>query len=111
MQHDLPNVAQLSTRLADDNARVARFIDRMAQRIDALMAALQQGDVDELRRLSENLASIGDAHGGDTIRYRAERVCEEIRKPNNLRGIRRSVVRLIGACGTGHEDRPDDWQI
>src|SRR5262245_25634876 len=112
MHHELPNIPRLSTRLATDNVRVTRSIDRMAQRVDALMAALQQNDVTELRRLSENIVATGDVSALDNVRYRAERVCQELLKPNNLRGIKRSVVHLIGACGSGrHETLQDDWQI
>ncbi len=113
MQHDFPNVARLSTRLATDNARVMRSVDRMAQRVDALIDALRRGDVSELRRLSENLAATSDP-SGDTISYRAERVCEELLKPNNVRGIKRSVVHLIGACGSKRrmgQAQQEDWQI
>jgi hypothetical protein len=111
MHHDLPPIVQLSARLADGNARVTRFIDRMAVRADALMSALQQGDVGELRRLSEHMVATSDASGLDTVRYRAERVCQELLKPNNIRGIKRSVVHLIGACGARRDDVQDDWQI
>ena len=114
MRHELPNIPRLSTRLATDNTRVTRSIDRMAQRVDALIEALQQGNVGELRRISEDLAGTSDACGFDTIRYRAERVCEELRKPNNLRSIKRSVVHLIGACGgvrRTDQGQQDDWQI
>jgi hypothetical protein len=114
MHLDLPNFAGLSTRLAADNAKVTRFIDRMAQRVDALLDALKQGDVNELRRLSENLAGASGEGGLGTLRYRAERVCEELLKPNNLRAIKRSVVHLIGACTGSQDSQPgqqDDWQI
>src|SRR5262245_13640371 len=114
MHHDVPNIPKLCSRLATDNARVTRFIDRMAQRVDALMQALQQGDVSELRRLSENIVATSDVSDLDTVRYRAERVCQELLKPNNLRGIERSVVHLIGACGSARRtehNRQDDWQI
>ncbi len=114
MHQDLPHIARLSTRLAADNTRVTRFIDRMAQRVDALLDALRQGDVGELRRLSENLVATSESCGFDTIRYRAERVCEELLKPNNLRGIKRSVVHLIGACGgvrRTDQGQREDWQI
>jgi hypothetical protein len=122
MQHDIPHVARLSTRLAADNLRVMRSVDRMAQRVDALIDALRRGDMSELRRLSENLVTTSNADGADTLRYRAERVCQELHKPNNLRAIKRSVVHLIGACGSlrrtdhgqgqGHgQGQLEDWQI
>ncbi len=118
MQQHLPNITLLSTRLAADNLRVMRSVDRMAQRVDALIDALRRGDVGELRLLSENLAATSDAAGADTLRYRAERVCRELHKPNNLRAIKRSVVQLIGACGSLRrtdqgqaQGQQEDWQI
>jgi ribosomal protein L29 len=112
MQHDLPNIARLSARLAADNALVTSCIEQLQQRVDALIQALARADVQELRRISEDLAKTSDACGTDTIRYRAERVCEELKKPNNLRAVRQSVARLIGACNAPRADQPhDDWQI
>jgi ribosomal protein L29 len=112
MQPDLPNIARLSARLAVGNALVTAHIERLQQRVDALLQALARTDVQELHRISENLAKTSDACGLDTIRYRAERVCEELKKPNNLRAVRHSVARLIGACGSPRADQPhDDWQI
>jgi hypothetical protein len=114
MQHELPSFPRLFARLAADNERVMRFIDRLPQRVDALVDALQRSDAGELRRLSENMATTSEDCGLDTIRYRAERVCQELLKPNNLRGIKRSVVHLIGACGgvRRHDQGvTEDWQI
>jgi hypothetical protein len=100
MQPDsLPDVARFSTRLAENNVRVMRSVERLPNRVDDLVSALRQADWSEIRRLSERMVS-GDNHSHDTIRYRAERVCEELGKPNNVHAIRQSVVRLIGACGT-----------
>jgi len=114
MHHDLPDIARLGHRLAADNHRVARCIDRLPQRAEALVEAVRRTDVPEIRRLSENLAAASGSDGLDTVRYRAERVCEELKKPNNLRAIRHSVVRLIGACGgaaRADQARDTDWQI
>jgi hypothetical protein len=112
MQPELPNIARLSARLAIGNAVVTGCIERLQQQVEALLQALRQTDVRELHRLSENLAEASEACGMDTIRYRAERVCEEVKKPNNLRAIRHSVARLIGACEPSRADQSlDDWQI
>jgi hypothetical protein len=118
-QEELRTMARLSARLAANNARVLSSAERLSDRVDALVAALRRADWSEIRRISENAAA--GASGTDTIRYRAERVCEELLKPNNLHAIRQSVVRLIGACGTTryekqhHEKQPADksaeWSI
>ena len=113
MHHDLPNITQLSARLANDNTRLKRCLERLPARADALAQALGQADISELRRLSQDLTTTNDACGSDTIRYRAERVCEELKKPNNLKAIRQSVVRLIGACDgqRAEQTAKNDWQI
>jgi hypothetical protein len=113
MHHDLPNIGHLADRLASDNTRLKRCLERLPPRADALVQALGQANMTELRRLSEDLTTTKDACGSDTVRYRAERVCEELKKPNNLRAIRHSVVCLIGACDgqRGDQAQDGDWQI
>ena len=113
MPYDLPNIARLAARLTADNTRLQRCLERLPPRAEALVQALGQADISELRRLSQDLTTTSDACGSDTIRYRAERVCEELKKPNNLRAIRHTVVRLIGACDgqRGGQAQDGDWQI
>ena len=110
-KHDLPDIACLSGRIEADNKRVLRYLDRLPQRVDSLVEALQQTDLNEVRRLSEYLADASDDAGCDTVSYRAERVCEELKKPNNLRGVKRSVVRLIGACGSVRRAKKSDARV
>ena len=97
-KHDLPDIARLSGRIEADNKRVLRYLDRLPQRVDSLVEALQQTDLNEVRRLSEYLTDASDDVGCDTVSYRAERVCEELKKPNNLRGVKRRRMKPGGAC-------------
>jgi len=115
-RRDLPNLRDPSARLTADNAKVQNSAERLVQHIDDLVAALQQADWQKLHELSRQMVDETpvDAPARHAITYRAERVCEELRKPNNIRSIKQSVVRLIGACGRGPAttgSSPGDWQI
>ena len=95
LPNDLPDVTALSGRLNADNARIASTMESLAQRVLELLEATRRDDLTAVQRLSESLGESSTER--DTIRYRAEQVAQQLAKPNNLRGIKRSVVRLIAA--------------
>ena len=99
------DLAHLSSTLAKNNARVARFIDSLSRRVDQLVEAALQEDWEEVRRVSDFLVRAGDTYGFPALVECAQRVCDETSKPKNQLGIKRSVVRLIGSCGKSRAKR------
>ncbi len=95
-----PDLAELSSRLAADNARVAKYADQLPGRVDQILEALQSEDWPEIRRLSEYLSEASKAYGYETLHQRAQRVCDEMDGESNQTEVRRRIVRLIGACGS-----------
>ncbi len=101
-RHDL---AHLSSTLAKNNARVARFIDSLSRRMDQLVAAALQEDWDEVGRVSDFLVRAGDTYGFPALVESAQHVCDETKKSENQLAIKRSIVRLIGSCGKSRVKR------
>lgn len=104
-QHSGPDVAQLATRLASDQARVAEYVDTLVNRLDELVAATGRADYHEVRRISGEIADAGRASGHRAISALAQRVCDEAHQPENDLAVKRSLIRLIGTCG-----RADRWR-
>lgn len=94
-----PDVAALSRRIAADNARVARFVDGLADRIDAIVEAVTTEKWHEVVRQAEHLADEGAAHGCGEVSIRAGELAQTLRNPYNAATARRQIVRLLGACG------------
>ncbi len=99
------DLAHLSSALAANNARVARFADGLTRRIDQLVEAALQEDWEEVRRVSDFLARSGDAHGYSELAQLAETVRDETQKPENQLAIKRSILRLIGTSSKAHSKR------
>lgn len=95
----LPNIKQLNASLAQDNARVDKFIDGLLGQVDALLGAASTKNWKELGRMSDYLALGGKAYGFPAIAENAQRVASAVRHPENELEIKRGLIKLIGACG------------
>ncbi len=96
---DLPNIAQMTTRLAANQARVTNYVDTLATRIDELVAATGREDWDEVGQLSGRLAQQSRDQGHRSISALAQQVHEKAEQPHQPLGLKRSLLRLIGQCG------------
>jgi hypothetical protein len=103
--HERPSIAQLSARLAANNARVIEFLDSLTGRIDTLVEAASAGDWQEVERLSDYLSRAGAAYGYPLISQAAERLCDAITSDDETL-MKRCLVKLIGVCGRAR--RPDE---
>ena len=98
-----PDLTSLNSQLAANTARVSQYVETLTARVDRLVEATMTEDWQEVRRLSDHLAQSSNSYGYEAIGERARRVCDEMDKPDkpetNVLEIKRSVLRLIGACG------------
>ena len=95
-----PDVNRLSGQLAGDNDRVACFVHGLMTHVDQLVAASQENDWQEVRRVSEFLMRSSPVYGLPELARRAELVCRALEDPTNIVEIKRSLVRLVGKCGS-----------
>jgi hypothetical protein len=96
--HERPSIAQLSARLAANNARVIEFLDSLTGRIDTLVEAASGGDWQEVQRVSDYVSRAGATYGYPLISESAERLCDAI-AANDETLTKRCLVKLIGVCG------------
>ena len=97
---DFAKFVELNAQLARSNGRVTNFVERLIDRVDALVAASLDSDWDEVRRQSEFLATSGQVYGLTEIANSARRVCQSLNEKAAPVEVKRRLVKLIGACGT-----------
>jgi hypothetical protein len=94
-----PDISGFSSRLAADNIKVQHFLTILESDIDRIIAIVENQDWAELRRITSELALNADNCGYSSMAKVARQVYDAADRPGNERGIRRAVMRLIGACG------------
>ncbi len=100
MTPHLPNLSKLTDKLAGNNAKVARYIDSLPLRIDTLLAAVNDQDWSEVRRIGDQLVRSAEAFGYPAVGQAAQQLCQELDKPHNVEGIQRGIVRILGVYGS-----------
>ncbi len=108
-----PDLGRLSNQLVADNARIGRYMESLPKHVDKLMQATEAGDWNEVKRLSDFLASSSVMFDCPEMTAIAQSVCEAVDKPNNEIEIKRSVLRLISACDSIRRpmaEKPSDNQ-
>jgi hypothetical protein len=95
----LPSVSQLNARLAQNASRVRQFADNLIEQTDQLVEASIQEDWTEVGRLSEYIARGSEMFGNPDVAKQAWNVIHQLQQPENVTGVRRGIVRLLGACG------------
>ncbi|MBX7166446.1 MAG: hypothetical protein K1X74_08850 [Pirellulales bacterium] len=99
-RYTLPPISQLNARLARNNARVAKLLDLLPERVDALIAALEREDWREVQELSEYFARFGLTYDLPHLHRPAQALCEGLqRRQSNSFNLCRHVLHLIGAYG------------
>ncbi len=98
-EQTLPNLGPMSAEMAKNVSLATVYADTMAAAVDQLVMAANRDDWDELGAISQQLAHNGRQSGQRAVSAMAQIVCDESKKPGNALGTRRSLVRLIGACG------------
>ena len=101
----LVHTAHQNARLAGSNARVAQFAENLIEQTDRLVSASIDENWSEVSRLTEYIARGSEIYGYRQVADRAWRVYHELQRPDNSHGVKRSIVRLLGACG--HTERAD----
>ena len=102
-----PDVAHAVSKMAVNVARVCRSVDMLSGRIDEMVVAVSREQWREVQEMSRRLAQSSRRLGCRAISALAQRVYDEARKPDNELGIKRSLVRLIGAHGRSGSRRLD----
>ncbi len=95
----LPDLGGMSRQLAAQNDRLRNYLDSLPRRVDQLVEAAAREEWTEVRRVCEVLASTSVVFDCPQLTDAARRVCHEIEQPNNKRGVRESLLRLISRCG------------
>ena len=90
----------MTARLASDNERVACYVHGLASHVDHLISASQEGDWQEVRRVSEFLIRSSSVYGLAEVARSAEQVCRALDDPANTVEIKRNLLKLIGRCGS-----------
>jgi hypothetical protein len=93
-----PDVAHLAATMAANHAKVVQYARTLSDRIDNLVEATVRRDWGEVRRISQQLTDDGRSCGYRAVSALAQRVCDELDKPGNEIGVKRSLIRLIGIC-------------
>lgn len=100
MTPHLPNLSKLSDKLAGNNAKVSRYVDSLPVRIDTLVAAANEQDWSEVRRISDQLVRSAETFGYPNVSQAAMQLCQELDKPHNVSGIKLSLLRVLGVYGS-----------
>jgi HPt (histidine-containing phosphotransfer) domain-containing protein len=109
----LPDLGRLSNQLVAHNARIGRYLETLPKHVDKLVQAMEAGDLSEVKRLSDFLASSSVMFDCPEMTEIAQSVCDAVDKPNNETEIKRSVMRLISVCGSvrrPRDEKPSDNQ-
>jgi hypothetical protein len=96
-QHSLPFLASLSQRLAQDNRRLSRALDRLPMLIQQLVSAYHRRDQRSLRDLSHKL--VAAAGSQPSLAAVADELQQQI-ESRQRRPVQRSLLALIGEAGS-----------
>ena len=94
-----PDLAHSAAQMAANQAKVSQYVETLAGQVDELVAAAARDDWDEVRQVSQQVARSGRACGQEEIAAMAERLGDEAGRPDDVLGIKRRMIRLIGTCG------------
>jgi HPt (histidine-containing phosphotransfer) domain-containing protein len=98
----MPNGTEpLYSTLADDpdlGEIVEMFVNEMPDRVENLMAQLESGDWDSLRRTAHQLKGAAGSYGFETISPSAAIVEDAIRNGNPEETVRQAVQSLVDLC-------------
>lgn len=100
MTPHLPKLSELSDKLAGNNAKVSRYVDSLPVRLDTLVAAANEQDWSEVRRIGDQLVRTAETFGYPSASQAARQLCQELDKPHNVAGIKRSLLRVLGVYGS-----------
>jgi hypothetical protein len=93
------DIAALSTRVADDNARVSRFMESLVNHVDLIVDAATAEDWREVARQADYLVGSGASHGCSELASRAAELSASLKNPAAAEVIRRHIVRVVASCG------------
>jgi len=94
-----PDVRWLTDRLAGDNSRVSGFVDSLPGVVDRLVDATLTGNLTRVAEIGGQLARESSTAGLANITACADRVCASAEQADDPVELRRSVLKLIEACG------------
>ena len=95
---ELPDLMQVTSRLAHNNQRVSSLLDTLAGSIEALASAASQRAWQEVLRITEEIKLHGAGFDFGSVSEAADDLIRTLPAGNETETLRR-VVRLIGATG------------
>ncbi|MEW4451395.1 hypothetical protein AB1L30_01805 [Bremerella sp. JC817] len=102
-QNQLPDLRKINQRLALNSVRVQAFLNGLAPRMDALVAAAREGNLAEIGRVSHFIHRCCDVYGYEELASRAADVCEAAAACEPILEVDRKIVRLVGAFARTNE--------
>ena len=105
-QEEQPDITHLSAQMARDNDRVACFIHGLIDHVDRLVSASKKNDWEEVRRVSEFLMKSSSVYELPEVARCAERVCRALDDCADAVEVKRSLLKLVGRCGSVSRRRP-----
>jgi glutamine synthetase adenylyltransferase len=94
-----PTLAATSDLLAKNNVRVAALLDQLPAWLDELVDAARYGDVATVQQIAQQLQRQSHVEGYLEIARLARAVRSQTNRSQELLPIKRSVIRLLSACG------------
>ena len=86
---------------------VEMFVDEMPQRVDALLAEMQSGNMDELQRLADQIKGAAGSYGFDAITAPAARLEASVRDGEPEAQIQTALDELVAFCGRVRAGAPE----
>jgi hypothetical protein len=96
-QHERPDIGRIAATMSANQSRVVEAATTLGNRVDELIAAATRSDWADVERLGREVASHSRSLGYRVLSGMAERVSEEAQRPDNEVGVKRALIRLIGA--------------
>ena len=94
-----PDLAHSAADMAANQAKISQYIETLAGQVDELVAAAAREDWNEVRRVSQLVARSGRACGQEEISAMAEQLGDEAGCQDDVLGMKRRMIRLIGTYG------------
>jgi HPt (histidine-containing phosphotransfer) domain-containing protein len=86
---------------------VEMFVDEMPERIEALLAEMQSGNMDELQRLAHQIKGAAGGYGFDPITAPAARLEASVRDGEPESDIQTALDELVGFCSRVRAGAPE----
>ncbi|NQU20271.1 MAG: hypothetical protein HQ567_03240 [Candidatus Nealsonbacteria bacterium] len=104
-EHIRPDLAHSAAQMGINQAKVSQYVDTLAAQVDELVDAAAREDWNQVRQISQQVASSGREYGQDEISAMAEQLGDEATHHDDVLGMKRRMIRLIGTYGRSDRAR------